>query len=137
MGLDSVKLLMEVEKHFGICIPDQEAEKARSVGNLVDCVANILGIKFYDFSLRDRTFSLLKAGLLGLKNELKDCSINSKVTDSLDIQDKFLINELENKINLKLPDIYFKPTGKQRIVGRLREWFNSAEAINFDNLKWK
>ena len=44
MGLDSVELIMEVEKHFSISIPDPEAEKAYSVGKLVDCVSKIPGI---------------------------------------------------------------------------------------------
>jgi|LakMenEpi03Aug12_release.lakeMendotaPanAssembly.Ray.scaffolds.fasta_scaffold162168_2 acyl carrier protein len=38
MGLDSVELIMEVEKAFDIRIPDQEAEKATTVGELYETV---------------------------------------------------------------------------------------------------
>jgi len=33
MGLDTVDLLITVEKHFGISIPDQEAEQMITVGD--------------------------------------------------------------------------------------------------------
>jgi acyl carrier protein len=38
MGLDSVELVMEIEKSFGISIPDQEAEKITTVGKMYDAV---------------------------------------------------------------------------------------------------
>lgn len=44
MGLDSVELIMDVEKHFSISISDPEAEKAHPAGQLIDCVSKIPGI---------------------------------------------------------------------------------------------
>jgi acyl carrier protein len=38
MGLDSVALLIDVEKHFDISIPDGDAEKIFTVQEFVDCV---------------------------------------------------------------------------------------------------
>lgn len=38
MGLDSVELIIEVEKHFNISIPDKEAEKIYTVQDFADCV---------------------------------------------------------------------------------------------------
>lgn len=38
MGLDTVELLMTVEKHFGISIPDQEAENIITVGDFHEAV---------------------------------------------------------------------------------------------------
>jgi hypothetical protein len=38
MGLDSVELLIRIEKYFDIAIPDQEAGKIVTVQDFVDCV---------------------------------------------------------------------------------------------------
>ena len=35
MGLDSVELVMSVEEHFGITIPDDDASTLTTVGNLL------------------------------------------------------------------------------------------------------
>ena len=42
MGLDSVELIMEFEKAFEIRIPDQEAEKLRTVGEVHNYIWNRL-----------------------------------------------------------------------------------------------
>lgn len=48
MGLDSIELVMEVEKAFDIRIPDQEAEKIRTVKDLYDVVWNHLSRRHSD-----------------------------------------------------------------------------------------
>lgn len=42
MGLDSVELVMSVEEHFDIAIPDHVAETLVTVGKLHDCVVSEL-----------------------------------------------------------------------------------------------
>ncbi len=39
-SLDTVELVMEFEERFGIEIPDQDAEKIRTVGDAVDYIAS-------------------------------------------------------------------------------------------------
>ena len=41
-SLDSVELILEFEKEFGIGIPDQEAEKVLTVGKAIECVEEAL-----------------------------------------------------------------------------------------------
>lgn len=137
MGLDSIELIMEVEKHFSISIPDREAEKAYSVGKLVDCVANILAIKTYDFGLREKTFSLIKTELQNERKDFGDFSISSKVTDNLHIQDKSLIQAIESKLNLKLPGIYFKSENSNKILGNVKRLFTMIDDIDFNKITWK
>lgn len=45
MGLDTVYLLMKVENHFSISIPDLEAEKIVTVQDYYDTVAKHLSAK--------------------------------------------------------------------------------------------
>src|SRR5688572_13228396 len=45
MGLDSVELVMEIEKAFNIRIPDEEAEKILTVGDMYNSVWNHLETK--------------------------------------------------------------------------------------------
>lgn len=42
MGLDSVELVMEFEEQFGIDIPDADAEKLQTVGDVTDYVTTRL-----------------------------------------------------------------------------------------------
>ena len=38
MGLDTVELIINMEKHFDIAIPDQEAGQINTVQDIVNCV---------------------------------------------------------------------------------------------------
>lgn len=44
-SLDTVELIMEFEKEFGISIPDDKAEKITSVGEAIDYIKNELSAK--------------------------------------------------------------------------------------------
>lgn len=41
-SLDAVELIMEMEKEFGIIIPDEDAEMIRTVGDIVRYIENII-----------------------------------------------------------------------------------------------
>ncbi len=132
MGLDSVELIMAVEKHFSISIPDPEAEKAYSVGKLVDCVAKILSIDKYDFGLRDSTFSLIKASLERHVHDIPGFSLTSKVSDTLDIKNSTLIKSLENDLDLELPRLHEKG-----FLDGLLKRLPFFETIDFRTITWK
>lgn len=42
-SLDTVELIMKMEEEFGIEIPDEEAEKLRTVGDVVDYLREKIG----------------------------------------------------------------------------------------------
>ncbi|WP_394369097.1 acyl carrier protein [Hymenobacter telluris] len=44
MGLDTVELVIAFEKYFQLAIPDQEAEKLGTVGEVAACVARLKGL---------------------------------------------------------------------------------------------
>ena len=137
MGLDGIELVMDVEKHFSISIPDKEAEKAHTVGKLVDCVAHILGIDGYDFSIRNKTFELIKSHLLSIDKNLRDFPIMSKVTDNLNVKNRLLVQELENKTKVKFPGIYFKVQNRKGLFVKIKEYFSIEEYIDFETIRWK
>jgi acyl carrier protein len=45
MGLDVIELVMEVEEHFGISIPDSQAERIYTVGELYGYILKQMGLK--------------------------------------------------------------------------------------------
>ena len=137
MGLDSVELVMEVEKHFSISIPDREAEKAYTVGLLVDCVAGILNVTGYNFKLRENIFNLIKSTLQSLRMDLSDFSINDKVSTALDVNDKHLLSALEEKLKLKLPGANSKANDTNGVFSKVKKWFQISEEIDFQTMKWK
>ena len=137
MGLDSVELVMEVEKYFSISIPDREAEKANTVGKFVDCVAKILNVKSYDFNLRDDTFSTLKKEINRLTENKNDFLITDKVQDNLKIENQEHLSELEHAINLKLPGIYISKEKPTSLFSRFKNWVNSSAVFDFNEISWK
>ena len=137
MGLDSVELVMEVEKYFSIAIPDKEAEKAYSVGKLVDCVANILGVDKYNFDLRVQTFTEVQEQLQQITGNNLEYIITDKVKDTLNIEDKELIIQLENSLNFELPGISKSESKKNALFEKLKTWINFYPNYDFENIRWK
>jgi acyl carrier protein len=137
MGLDSVELIMEVEKHFQISIPDKDAEKAFTVGNLVDVVANILKITKYNFSLREATFAKIKAIIKTSDFESNEFFLNDKVIDTIDLKNKLLITKIEKETELNLPGIFFKSESPRSISLKIKEWLTFVDDIEFKEIIWK
>lgn len=63
MGLDSVELLMSFENYFSIEVSDIEAEKIRTVQEMIDSVANHRKIESENYRLKDKVLLLLKEHL--------------------------------------------------------------------------
>jgi len=137
MGLDSVELIMEVEEHFSISIPDSEAEKAVRVGDLVNVVAKILNVYSYDFKLREDVFSLVTSELKKIKPIIPEININDQVINSLDLNNKEENKLLESIIEIKLPGINTKITERLSTLDKIRNWFDIDDDIGFDDLSWK
>jgi len=58
MGLETVELLMDIEDHFGVSIPDEDASRCITVGDTRDVVVRLLVAKGREDSptLRDEVF---------------------------------------------------------------------------------
>lgn len=79
MGLDSVELVMEVEKAFNIRIPDREAEKIITVGDFHNCVWRYLEEKQNDKCVSQQLFYKLRR-LLADAFQLKKEEIHLNVS---------------------------------------------------------
>jgi hypothetical protein len=132
MGLDSVELLVEIENYFGIEIPNNEAAKIYTVGNMVDGVARILRVEKYDFSLRQNTFNRIKEQAQNMELILAPFLITSLVKRSFNIHDCVRIMELEHATGLNFPGIK-KTLKDDRVIKKFKNWLNLVK-IDFETV---
>jgi acyl carrier protein len=137
MGLDSVELIMDVEKHFSISIPDRESEKAARVGDLVNVVAKILNTPSYNFNLRESVFTLVSNELKKIKPSIIEIHLNDLVLNTIDIDNTEENRLLESLIEAKLPGIKTKIKEGLSTFEKLKNWFDFEDSIGFEDLKWK
>jgi len=107
MGLDSIELLMEVEKAFDIRIPDSEAEKIRTVGDFHNTVWHHLTERHSSRCNSQILFYKLRknfADSFGIEKKTfkKDTILNNNVPQN-DRRNNYL--DLGNTLNLKLPEL--------------------------------
>ena len=121
MGLDSVELILEIEKYFKIRIPDAEAEAARTMQDVVDIVAKHLNITSHDTLLRDRIFEHITRQL-NAENFDNKITLNDKVADYLSSEDKHQWADFESKLSFKVPrPEKYKPSSNKYVEKFLRK----------------
>jgi acyl carrier protein len=103
MGLDSVELIIEVEKYFKIQIPDPEAEKIYIVKDMVDTVAKHLNIHSNETPLLDTMFSNVSSAIQTTTKTKNKIQLTDKISNYLSINNKEKWDELEKFIKLKVP----------------------------------
>ncbi len=108
MGLDSVELLMEFEKHFNIEISDKDASEINTVQEMVECISKYLNISDQGESLKDTIFKKIKAVFHDYKYADSTFSYSDKIFTFLSI------NEEESwlKISVEINIPFFIPIPK-------------------------
>jgi acyl carrier protein len=107
MGLDSVALVVDVEKHFDISISNKEAEKIYTVQDFADCVFTKVTlhpsrkcrsqILFYQF----RSFLVDKFGI-----EKERITLDTKLKDLILFEDlRTTWKQIETSLLVKLPEL--------------------------------
>jgi hypothetical protein len=106
MGLDTVELLVAVEKKFDIAIPDKEAENIYTVADFADSVFTKISTKPTEKCLTQILFYKIRTAINQLNDVNKNIKPDSIILDILPNID--LINEwtrLEEMIGLRLPEL--------------------------------
>ena len=119
MGLDSIELIMEVEKYFGISIPDSEAEKVYTVQAMVDTVARHLNVIENTTELRDVVFERVSQTLLKLALSDTPATLTDDISRYLSPANKQIWAAFEKELRLDVPkpDIVVKE--KKNLIGRV------------------
>ena len=120
MGLDSVELLVEIEKYFGIQVPNAEAEKIVTIQKMVDAVAAHLDVYDERPELRDRIFhriadALLDAGLCTTPLQLTD-----RIFDYIYPGNKNLWQDFEKRLGLRVDAPYVITNSNNKLVDRIK-----------------
>jgi acyl carrier protein len=128
MGLDSVTLVVDVEKHFDILIPNGEAEKIYTVQDFADCVFTKVTVnpshrcRSQILLYRLRSFFVDKLGV-----DRKEIHPDRKLKDLIHIDElKGTWAQIEEYLLVKLPDLsqldFDRTIGKEiRFLG-LKFW---------------
>ena len=114
MGLDSIELLVEVEKAFGITIPSQEAVNIITVGNFQDKVWHYVSHRKKGNRCKSQNlFYKLRGSLQAYGNPIKSLKPDSPLNDIIPKENRrsyWRKLALENNLEfskLVLPKFYF------------------------------
>jgi acyl carrier protein len=144
MGLDSIELLVEVEKAFGISIPDQEAERIITVGDFHNSVWQHLEGKHSDTCHSQSLFYQLRQSFVDLfKFSRQEINLNTSMNEIFPNANRRQIYlSFANANKFTLPDLvlpkqwaaFLNTFGLITILGGL---ILSIVLINFfDSTKW-
>ncbi|MCB0776774.1 MAG: hypothetical protein KDB99_10685 [Chitinophagaceae bacterium] len=131
MGLDSVELVMEVEKYFSIEIPDQEAEKIYRVQDMVETVARHLKITLENSELQKKIITKLSECFSRLNKKEISLKSDDLIYEFLTVGDKENWKALQKLLDLKIP----RPSSYKPDSNKLNDRFKKL--INWTpHYKW-
>ena len=121
MGLDSVELLMEVEKFFNIRIPDNEAENITTVQLMVDSVSFHRNIKNESFELRDFVYTKITGVLTDMNLLDRKLELSELILPLISPSNKVQWALFEEKLALNIP----RPAiNSDSIIGKIKSKLN-------------
>ncbi len=135
MSLDSVELLVSFENYFGISIPDQEAEKIGTVGEMTRSACHHLGITSSHTSLRDDVFAILEKAMQQVGITDRSVTLSDYVKDFFSYATETW-QQLESETSLTIPEfpIAQEDTFIERMILRIAPRNQVAyEALTFSD----
>lgn len=134
MGLDSVELVLEIEKHFGISIPDPEAEKVYTVQSMVDVVAKHLMVTNDSMELRDKIFERLNNTLLKLELTDKPVTLIGTISSYLSPDKESIWEAFKKELQLNVPTPESAPNDSKRFIDKLRAAISWTPMYNWSSI---
>lgn len=119
MGLDSVEILVRVEEHLGISVPDGEAAKILTVKDFVDCVFAKVTVNATEKCKSQMLFYKLRNYFTDRHKIPKgDIRTNIKIGDLIVVDLKETWSGIEKYLKLDLPvlsDLDLNPTKEKEV----------------------
>lgn len=119
MGLDSVEILVRVEEHLGISVPDGEAAKILTVQDFVDCVFAKVTVNPTEKCKSQMLFHKLRNYFTDRHKIPKgDIRANIKIGDLIVVDLKETWSGIEKYLKLDLPvlsDLDLNPTKEKEV----------------------
>lgn len=122
MGLDSVELLVSFEKYFNIQVSDLEAEKIRTVQEMVECVATHLKISNAGEELKLELFEKLRSQLIQIGVANQNLKLTDKIFILLDPNDKEKWKIISDRLSLNIPEPFIESNSIINKVFRTITW---------------
>lgn len=119
MGLDSVQLLVDIENHFGIQIPDSDAEKINTVQAMVNVVAKYLNIEVNDMYLKKETLRIINNALNSEDLINREISYSDFIFKTLDPFNDKVWDTLSQMTGLVLPKPFIAGIGHNKVFSFL------------------
>lgn len=120
MGLDSVELLVEVEEYFGISIPDAEAEKAYTVGALIDIVGRQLNVTETKSELHDDILKRVQVVLVQMKLTDDFVGPTDPVSKYIPSYNTELWKAFETELKLDVPAPDLTPVNSTKFIDKIK-----------------
>lgn len=119
MGLDTVELVVTVEKYFGITIPNAEAEKIATIRDMTNTVARHLAITNEGRDLRDEVFKKLTDAMHALGWTVKKIELSYPLSFCISGNTGEVWGSLRKAIGLSIPTPMVTNPVKTGILNRL------------------
>ena len=124
MGLDSIELVVEIERYFGIQIPDREAEKIITVQAMVDTVARHLNITDDSTELRDNILERVNQAFLKLGITSAVIPLTANISPFLSPNNKEVWMAFKRELHLDVPKPETLKPESSKLIDKIKNAVN-------------
>lgn len=134
MGLDSVELVMEIERYFNIQIPDPEAEKITTVQLMIDAVSRHLSVANEKSELKNSMTKAVQQKLFEMQVADKIILEEDKIFLILNPADKEKWSLFQDKLLLEIPRPSVKQAAPKGFWNKVKNKFIIDPIYNLEDI---